>query len=125
MTKKVLIVEDQLIIARTNAMLLEREGFEVRIETSIQQALTTLNLFNPDIVLMDIQFKEDKLGGINTAREIRKKSNIPIIFVSGSSHKQHQDSLKDISNSFFISKPIRFEELHETIKHMVHQTQDY
>lgn len=125
MNKKVLIVEDQLIIARTNALMLKRAGFDVRTETKVENTLPQLSTYQPDIILMDIQFKSDKLGGLNAAGEIRKVSNIPIIFVSGSSRKQHQDSLKEISNSFFISKPIRFEELHEAVIELIRQPQEY
>jgi DNA-binding response OmpR family regulator len=112
---KVLIVEDELIVALSNAMMLRKSGYEVEIVKSADEAVATYCSFNPDIILMDIQFKTGKLNGIDAAFEIRKSSPVPIIFISGNK----PESIKKLKNASHMAKPINFMLLEKCIKQLI------
>jgi diguanylate cyclase (GGDEF)-like protein len=85
---KVLIVEDNALVACDIGMTIERYGYSVadtvdNAEASIQAARDT----RPDIVIMDIVLK-GTTDGIQAAEQIRKEHDIPIIFLSTYSEEQ-------------------------------------
>lgn len=81
--KKILIVEDEAIIAHTLKFVLENLGYEVPAIIENGEAVLDAYLFyNPDLVLMDIQLKGD-VDGIVAASIIKKQTNAsPVIFLT-------------------------------------------
>ena len=80
---KILLVEDEAIVAQYLSLELELEGYEVcgyvaTGEEAIQKALEE----KPDLILMDINILGD-IDGIQAAEEILKHRYIPIIFMTG------------------------------------------
>lgn len=113
--KKVLIAEDELLIAKVLRMQLEKLGFEVKNVTDGNQAVSTAQEFQPDLIILD-NYLKNKTSGIDAAYSIRKLGiETPIIFVTGNSFEITSIQTKTISNSNVLSKPIIFEEL---IKHI-------
>ena len=77
--KRILIVEDDMIIAANLSMQLTQLGYEVTgIETRGEEAVAHVKVNAPDIILMDIQLK-GTLTGIETAVLIQKHLPIPIL----------------------------------------------
>lgn len=113
--KKILIVEDELLIAKVLRMQLENLGFEVENVVDGHQALLRTQEMIPDLIILDNYLKNDTIGtqvGIKL-REMGK--NIPIIFVTGNSFDQMVKETSSIENSFVLSKPVVFDQLIQII----------
>ncbi len=79
---RVLIVEDEMVIARDLQKKLQARGYEIpETASSGPEALEKSNRLRPDLVLMDIVLKGD-MDGVETANELREKHRIPVIFVT-------------------------------------------
>lgn len=102
---KVLLIEDDLLTARSIELILRAHGFEVlatlKNADDIVKQVTTLK---PDIVLMDI-ILQGKTDGVTAMENLRKVIDIPVIFISGSSDHHTLDRVKAITHSDFLSKP--------------------
>ena len=72
MKEKILVVDDVDTIARVYARFLEREGYEVRIAFSGQEALEEWGKFHPDLIISDIRMPG--MTGFELANTIRKKA---------------------------------------------------
>ncbi|QIP15663.1 response regulator transcription factor [Spirosoma aureum] len=113
---KLLVVEDDMIIAATIALQLTKLGYEVsgimpRGEEAIQHAETN----RPDLILLDISLK-GALDGIDTAHAIHQQWNIPIIYVTANTDEATFNRAKKTRPYAFISKPIRAIELQRAIE---------
>lgn len=114
---KILVVEDEPIIAADIQDRLLDMGFEVcEVFSSGEEALTFLKTQDSiDIVLMDIQL-EGKLDGIETASHILKIKNIPIIFLTSNSDDATFERAKATHPAAFLSKPFRGRDLKHAIE---------
>src|ERR1700752_359537 len=83
--KKVLIVEDEIIISMVNTRYAKIFGYEVvgNAKTA-HEAIELSSKFLPDIILMDIKIKGD-MDGIDTMNEISKFCNAKVIYITGNS----------------------------------------
>lgn len=81
--EKVLIVDDNQDICNVLRMYLEKEGFTTIISNDGEEAVTKFNTLHPDIVLLDVMLPG--MDGWQVCREIRKKSNVPIIMITAKS----------------------------------------
>ena len=78
--KKILIVDDDSNIAELISLYLTKEFFQCEIAPDGETALQLFETFSPDILLLDIMLPG--MDGYDVCREIRKKSNTPIIMLS-------------------------------------------
>ncbi len=119
--EKVMIVEDEFIVALDIAGQLERLGFSCLYNISSgEEAVEKAKNFRPDLVLMDIGLK-GRMDGIEAAHEIRKDFNIPIVFLTAYSDEKMLARAKKTGDSAFLTKPIQKEELHSTIEVALHK----
>ena len=77
---KILVVDDDQNICELLRLYIEKEGFEVRIANDGRKALEIFEEQNPDLIMLDIMLPE--LDGWQVCREIRKKSQCPIIMLT-------------------------------------------
>ena len=104
-SSKILIVEDELILADNIKISLEKHGYDVvSLAVSGEEALRAAEKEKPDLVLMDIVLKGD-LDGINTADQIRKQFGIPVIFITAYSEEEIFQSAKITEPFAYITKP--------------------
>jgi len=109
--QKLLIVEDEAIIAMDMQNLLLSSGYEVTaIVSSGEKALAVLEGTNPDFILMDIRLS-GKLDGLETSRRIRERTPVPIIFVTAYLDQETRASASRFAPSGFVTKPIEIENL--------------
>jgi CheY-like chemotaxis protein len=109
--KKVLIVEDNMIIAIDIKEKIKNFGYTVpAIVSSGEQALNKTEELKPDLVIIDIGLKGN-MNGIETGKMIRENFNIPIIYLTGNSSLHRQANLMDP----YIDKPFNDEELKKII----------
>ena len=112
--EKILIVEDELVVARDLRRILHRIGHKVTgIANSAEKAMTLIMEERPTLVLLDI-FLKGKDTGIDLAF-VLQKDNIPFIYVSANSSQQVLEAAKRTSPYGFIVKPFREKDLLVTI----------
>lgn len=111
MKVKILIVEDEVLVAEDVASDLESDGYEVTdIAISSQEALASIAKKTPHIILMDINIKGE-LDGIETAEQINKKVNIPIIYVTSNNSSQFVERAITTGPHAFLTKPYNYKDL--------------
>jgi CheY-like chemotaxis protein len=114
---KVLVVEDEKIIALDIKLLLQKAGYDVvGIADSYEEAIGKVKEDLPDIILMDIILK-GYYNGIDAARKITEKYNIPIIYLTALSNDDTFLKARLEGKPFaYLVKPLKEEELLSTIK---------
>ena len=118
---KILIVEDDMIIAADVSMQLSKLGYEIiGINTRAEDALKTISDNRPDIILMDIMLS-GKMNGIEAAKVILEEFQIPLIFMtSNTDDATFQDALTAKPYAF-VSKPFQKSELARSLKIALHR----
>lgn len=108
---KILIVEDEGIVARDIQNMLKRLGFaRSTIAYSGREVLSRAREFRPDLVLMDIKLK-GKIDGIQVAEQLRNKFDIPIVFLTAYSDHNTLQQAKISVPYGYILKPVEMREL--------------
>ena len=104
MAKKILLVEDEAILALSESKILERHGYEVVSAYSGEKALEIVDT-NEDIslVLMDIDLGKG-IDGTEASRRILEKRELPIVFLTSHSEKEFVDRVKEISSYGYVLK---------------------
>lgn len=114
-TKSVLIVEDDLIISMVLERKVKKMGLSVaRTVLTGKEAIGAVEKLSPDLILMDIQLKGD-IDGIEAMNRIRETSDVPVIYITGNSEIHNIKRAKETSYVEYLVKPIRMEDLEETI----------
>ena len=112
---RILIVEDDMIIAANISLQLSNLGYEVTgIETKAEEAVHHALETKPDIILLDIQLK-GKTNGIDVAHAIRKYLDIPLIYLTANADDATFQKAKETHPYAFISKPFTNLNLERTI----------
>ena len=119
-TVKILVVDDQAIIAEDLIMKVAQMGYSGSSVCSGKEAIEKISLnFNPDLILMDVSLKDGE-DGIQTARVIQQKfKEIPIIFVTARSHASILKESEDLVHTGYIEKPFSQQQLQFTIHQLL------
>ncbi|HEX6983281.1 MAG TPA: response regulator [Balneolaceae bacterium] len=108
---RVLIVEDDLLLAMVEERLIKKLGFDVVAKVREgSKAIEKVSELKPDIILMDISLKGD-LDGIETMEIIRRNSDVPVIYLSGSSDRYYYERAKKTNFIGYLKKPVTSNEL--------------
>jgi len=103
-TIRILIVEDELIIAEDIKIELESLGYEViGIAATYDEAIELFNNYHPDVMLVDILIAGGK-DGIDLARTIRKKEDLPLIFLTSYADKGTVERAKQVKPLTMLTK---------------------
>ncbi len=105
----VMVIEDEESFIDALVVGLQREGFGVQVARDGAEALTNFDKVNPDIVLLDVMLP--KVSGTDVCREIRKKSQVPIIMVSAKGTEIDTVVGLEVGADDYIVKPYRIREL--------------
>ena len=113
---KILVVEDELIIAEDIRMMLEDLGYEV-IGTApgYSEAIELMNKDLPDGVLIDILLAGEK-DGITLAETIREKYSLPFIFLTSHSDTATVERAKLVHPDGYLVKPFEKKDLYTSIE---------
>jgi CheY-like chemotaxis protein len=108
---KILIVEDDAIISELIEWRLKKMGYTVsgKVATG-QDAITLTNETKPDAILMDISLQGD-MDGIETAKIIKEKFNIPIIFLTAYCDEKVLERIIPLQPTRYILKPFTDDDL--------------
>ena len=113
---KILIVEDNVIIADDMQSMLEEIGYEIVDNVIVyEQAEEVLKSKQVDLVLIDIILASDKTG-IDLGKHIREKYNIPFIFVTSNSDRATVENAKTVKPNGYLVKPFEQQDLYTSIE---------
>lgn len=108
---RLLVVEDEALIALALKMDLAREGFSVcGIAARGEEAVALALELHPDLILMDVRLAGE-MDGFDAAEAILAVEDIPIIFLSGYLDQATTARMKEISPYGSLSKPVMIYEL--------------
>lgn len=120
---RILIVEDDEIIARSLMRHLESWNYEVSCVEDLSNVMATFSQFAPQLVLMDI--KLPFFNGYHWCAEIRKVSKVPVIFLSSASDNMNIVMAVNMGGDDFIAKPFDLDVLTVKIQAMLRRTYDF
>lgn len=113
---KILIVEDEAIIADNIFDTLEEFGYEpLEPANTYTDAIRLMEEHRPDIAILDIQLSGQK-SGIDVAAEINKNYHFPFIFLSSNSDSLTLGHAKNVQPFAYLVKPFGKEELYTSIE---------
>lgn len=118
---RILVVEDEESIAEALVLGLEREGFEVLLAGDGVAAITAFETEAPDLILLDVLLP--KMSGVDVCKQIRARSNVPIIMVSAKSTEIDTVVGLEVGADDYVPKPFRLRELISRIRAVLRRTE--
>lgn len=111
--KRILIVEDELLIQMVTRQIMDTAGFEVcGVTTSGEEAVELARSLMPDMILMDIKL-ENEMDGITAMEHIHGFAEIPVVYLSGNSDDVTRRRIDKTNFLDFFTKPVDYQKLTE------------
>lgn len=107
MSRSILVVDDSADNRELAALLLECEGFEVRLAEDAAQALSTLQDYRPELILMDVQLPG--MDGLELTRRLRQDPSLEgvvIVALSAYAMAAEKANAMEAGCDGYITKPI-------------------
>ena len=120
---RVMIVEDDEVIAKTVKKHLEQWQYDVHIVSDLSNVMGEFAGYSPNIVLMDI--KLPFYNGYHWCSEIRKVSKLPIMFLSSASDNMNIVMAMNMGGDDFIAKPFDLDVLTVKIQALIRRSYDF
>ena len=118
----ILIVEDVAMTAVFIRTILEKHKYRVLKAVSTgEKAVQAYVEMKPDLILMDIRLA-GVMNGVEAMNEIRKGSDVAVIFMSGYSDEEVKKEAASVNPLAYLSKPLNTEKLLDIIKSFADQT---
>jgi CheY-like chemotaxis protein len=112
---RILIVEDELVVAMDVEMQLLAFGYEVAgIARTGKEALRLAESAHPDLVLMDVQLR-GALDGIATAEQMQAVWKVPVVFVTAFGNAEARRRAEALHPAGYLTKPYRPETLQPVV----------
>lgn len=118
--KKILVVEDEEIVALDLQICLQFMGYEVSLASSGEEAVEIARRLQPDVVLMDI--KLDSIDGVEAAQRIRRHSDVPVVFLTAYADPATVARAADVMPDGYIVKPFKELDLAAAVYLAIHRT---
>ena len=106
---RVLVVEDDEDIAQVLQRMLRTEGYEVRVAVDGEAAVSDARAYVPDLVILDLGLP--KLDGIDVARELRGRDDVPILVLTARDAVDSRVEGLDAGADDYLVKPFERQEL--------------
>ena len=120
MAKRILIIEDEQIITKSLQRLLKKEGYEVEVSNSGQDALEQIRDKEFNLVVSDIMMPD--MNGIETIKAIRKsltdqgKPSIPEILITGYADESKYQEALELKVAEYLYKPFDIKDFLEAVR---------
>jgi two-component system response regulator RegX3 len=118
----VLLVEDEPSYVEALTLGLRREGFRVEVAVDGFEALQRFDVVQPDVVLLDVMLP--RLSGIDVCRQLRTRSQIPIIMVTAKASELDTVVGLEVGADDYVTKPYRLRELVARIRAVLRRSPD-
>lgn len=113
---KILVVEDEAIIAMDLQSMLSRMGYvDSEVVFSGEESIERVAARRPHLVLMDIKLK-GSIDGIQAAKHIYREYRVPVVYISAFNDEKTMEQADGTGRFGFISKPFEESELQHTIQ---------
>jgi CheY-like chemotaxis protein len=117
--KRVLIAEDEILVAMDLKMELSEMGYSViGISASGEQTIQLTTAERPDIILMDVRLR-GAVSGLQAAEKIQEDSAVPILFITAAPDSSTLEKINNSKRNALLSKPFSKEELQIAIKKLL------
>lgn len=120
MLKKIQIIEDDDPIADLVRLYAEKDGYEIHHSDNGKKGLEDFKVFQPDFVILDLMLPE--IDGIDVAKTIRSKSNVPILMLTAKSEEIDKILGLEIGADDYLTKPFSPRELMARIKSILRRS---
>lgn len=120
---KILIVEDDAVIAHAVAQQVERWGCEALCAADFEHVMQEFASFAPHLVLLDIALPF--FSGYHWCAEIRKVSSVPVIFISSAADNMNIVMAVNMGGDDFLAKPFSLEVLTAKVQALLRRTYDF
>jgi DNA-binding response OmpR family regulator len=107
--RRILIVDDDEPTRRMLGESLEQEGYQVELAEDGRHALEIASSFLPDLILLDVKMPD--IDGLEVARRLHAKSNVPIIMLSALTDDIDRVAGLSAGSDDYVTKPVRPREL--------------
>ena len=111
---KILVVDDDKNICELLRLYLEKEGYNVILSHDGSEAVVKFNALSPDLILLDVMLPG--LDGWQVCREIRKKSNVPIIMLTAKGETFDKVLGLELGADDYVVKPFDTKEIIARVK---------
>lgn len=109
MAEKILVVDDEVRIARFIELELKYEGYEVQVRYNGRDGLSALKETPFDLIILDVMMPD--LNGIEVLRRVRQNSTIPVILLTAKGETMDKVMGLDFGADDYLTKPFEIEEL--------------
>jgi DNA-binding response OmpR family regulator len=109
MSDRILVVEDESIVAEVVERFLRREGYETMVVGDGRQALSALGNFIPDLIVLDVMLPE--VDGLEVCRQVRSRGATPIIMLTARSEETDKVLGLGLGADDYVTKPFSPREL--------------
>jgi hypothetical protein len=121
--QRILVVEDEGIVALDIQSKLEGMGFDVpRVVSTAEEAVKAATQLTPNLVLMDIQL-EGEMDGVDAAEEISNNLSIPVVYLTAYSDEHTLERAKAAHPFGYLLKPFEERELYATVEMAIYKHQ--
>jgi len=120
---RILIVDDESILATYHAKILDKAGMVTEVVTDPMQVMQSLVYFKPELILMDMYMPG--CNGLELASVIRQQDayvSIPIVFLSVETNMEHHLTAMHLGGDEFLTKPIEAQHLVAEVKSRVERS---
>jgi len=109
MSDRILVVEDEAIVAEVVERFLRREGYETMVVGDGRQALNALGNFIPDLIVLDVMLPE--VDGLEVCRQVRSRGETPIIMLTARGEETDKVLGLGLGADDYVTKPFSPREL--------------
>lgn len=127
--RKILVVDDNLVIVKAVAIKLKSRGYEVITAMDGSEAVSAVRREKPDLIVLDINFPPDVAHGggvpwdgfliLSWVRRIDEARHTPVIFITSSDASQYKDQVLQSGALALFQKPLNFEELLSMVRRTI------
>lgn len=116
--KRIIIVDDDPDVLMLIGVMLKNEGYVVDTAHDGEEALQKIAVHAPDVILLDIMMP--RMNGVEVAKKLKADAatdTIPIIFLTALTDRKYmQAALFQLGVTFYITKPIDFDDLFDKVR---------
>ena len=120
---RIFIVEDDPVIARAVQRHLEGWGYQVACAARFNDVLSEFAAYDPQLVLLDISLPF--FNGYHWCREIRKVSQVPILFLTSAADDMNQVMAMEMGGDDLLAKPFHLQVLSAKVQAMLRRSYDF
>lgn len=119
---RILIIEDEASFSDAVSFMLEKEGFDVRVETTGVAGLASFERDGADLILLDLMLPG--MSGTDVCKAIRVKSNVPVIMLTAKDSEIDKVLGLEIGADDYVTKPFSMRELMARVRAVLRRRAD-